>query len=57
MKDPQHVIRVLQTMSINVVNRIATVAFQRPAKLNAVHALMHTDLVGRMRFVYFVRAV
>lgn len=33
-----------QTMSVAVTDRVATVTFQRPAKLNAVDALMHTEL-------------
>jgi enoyl-CoA hydratase len=33
-----------QTMSVAIADRIATVTFQRPTKLNAVDALMHTEL-------------
>ncbi|MGE0799954.1 MAG: enoyl-CoA hydratase/isomerase family protein [Lautropia sp.] len=33
-----------QTMSVAIADRIATVTFQRPEKLNAVDALMHTEL-------------
>ena len=33
-----------QTMSVVIANRIATVTFRRPEKLNAVNAQMHTEL-------------
>jgi enoyl-CoA hydratase len=33
-----------QTMSVAIAERVATVTFQRPAKMNAVDALMHTEL-------------
>lgn len=41
-----------RTMSIEVVDRIATVTFQRPEKLNAVDALMHTELSRIFTQVY-----
>jgi len=33
-----------QAMSVAIADRVATVTFQRPAKLNAADALMHTEL-------------
>lgn len=44
-------------MSISMVDRIATVTFQRPERLNAVDALMHTELARIFTDLYVDSAV